>query len=282
MPFGQSKLSRRIAARSWEQEGAIPCSRHLLFAMLGCGALAAGGGAYAQQNIGSTALSRNQVSREIAGAAGPLNNGDPVFRDEIVRTGEDSTAKLVFLDSTNLAIGPISRVTLDRFVYSGGATGQELTVNLAKGIFRFTTGALDKKAYTISTPTASIGVRGTVLDIDVRSAQSRVTLVEGQALVCPRKPGITFEQQRRNCSSGAGGAHGGHCDCVELDNAGQTATSKKAGGSVQASLTSTPVNFASLCAGGGSLCSAGAYASLSPIGGGGGGGGFPSGALCGH
>ena len=172
-------------------------------------------------------------------------------------------------------------MTLDRFVYSGGATGQALTVNLAKGIFRFTTGALDKKAYTISTPTASIGVRGTVLDIDARSAQSRVTLVEGQALVCPRKPGITFDQQRRNCSGAAGGAHEGHCDCVELNNAGQTATAKKGGGSVQASLTSTPVNFASLCAGDASLCSGGAYASASPVGGGGG-GGFPSGGLCGH
>jgi hypothetical protein len=241
----------------------------------------AAGGAQAQQNIGSTALAHNNVSRELSGAAGPLSAGDPVYRDELVRTGEDSTAKLIFLDSTNLAMGPTSRVTLDRFVYVGEANGQQLTVNLAKGIFRFTTGKLDKSAYTISTPTAWLGVRGTVLDIDVRSPQSRVTLVEGQALVCPRRAGITFEQQRRNCSGGAGAAHGAHCDCVELNNAGQTGTAKRAGGSIQASLTSTPVNFASLCAGDASLCSGGAYASASPIGGGGG-GGFPSGALCGH
>ncbi|HKN26614.1 MAG TPA: FecR domain-containing protein [Roseiarcus sp.] len=238
----------------------------------------AAGGAQAQQNIGSTALSQNMVSRVLSGAAGPLNSGDPVYRDELVRTGEDSTAKLTFLDSTNLAIGPTSRVTLDVFVYAGGTSAQKLTVNLAKGIFRFTTGALDKKAYEISTPTASIGVRGTVLDIDVRSPQTRVTLVEGQALVCPRRPGITFEQQRRNCSRAEGGARGAHCDCVDLNNAGQTASVKKVRGADQASLTSTPVNFASLCAGDASLCSGGsyAYASASP------GGGFPSGALCGH
>ena len=238
----------------------------------------AAGGAQAQQNIGSTALSQNMVSRVLSGAAGPLSSGDPVYRDELVRTGEDSTAKLIFLDSTNLAIGPTSRVTLDVFVYAGGTSAQKLTVNLAKGIFRFTTGALDKKAYEISTPTASIGVRGTVLDIDVRSPQTRVTLVEGQALVCPRRPGITFEQQRRNCSRAEGGARGAHCDCVDLNNAGQTASVKKARGVDEASLTSTPVDFASLCAGDASLCSGGsyAYASASP------GGGFPSGALCGH
>ncbi len=109
-------------------------------------ALAAGGVARAQQNIGSTVLANNNVSRELAGAAGPLKSGDAVFRDELVRTGEDSTAKLIFLDSTNLAIGPTSRVTLDQFVYAGEVNGQKMTVNLAKGIFRFTTGALDKRA----------------------------------------------------------------------------------------------------------------------------------------
>ena len=78
----------------------------------------------AQQNIGATAEAHNQVSRELSGAAAPLNPGDPVFRNELVRTGADSTAKLVFLDSTNLAIGPTSRVTLDQFVYAGELTGR--------------------------------------------------------------------------------------------------------------------------------------------------------------
>ncbi len=148
----------------------------------------ASGVAHAQQNIGSTAEAHNNVSHELSGAEGPLKAGDSVFRNELVRTGADSTAKLVFLDSTNLAIGPTSRVTLDQFVYAGEFNGQKMTINLAKGIFRFTTGSLDKKAYEISTPTASIGVRGTVVDIDARSAQTRLTLVEARrscARGCP-------------------------------------------------------------------------------------------------
>ena len=226
-------------------------------------ALAACKGANAQQNIGSTAESHNIVSRELAGAAAALNKGDSVFRDEIVRTGEESTAKLVFLDSTNLAIGPTSRVTLDQFVYSTEVSAQKVTVNLVKGVFRFTTGALDKKAYEIKTPTASIGVRGTQLDIGVGSARTDVTLLEGVAIVCAR-----------------GGGH-----CVVLDQAGQTArATKTASGRIQTGFASTPVDVGSLCAG--SVCNAVAYASLGPGGGrgggGGGGGGFPSGALCGH
>ena len=136
----------------------------------------------AQQAIGSTATAQNQVTRELAGASAPLSAGDSVFVNEAVKTGQDSVAKLVFLNSTNLVVGPTSRVVLDRFVYAGDPNAQKVAVNLTKGIFRFTTGGLDKKAYAINTPTAAIGVRGTVLDIDVGSAQTRVTLVEGQAI----------------------------------------------------------------------------------------------------
>jgi hypothetical protein len=237
------------------------------------------GVSHAQQHIGSTVLAKNDVTREISGASAPLTAGEDVFRNEIVKTGVESTAKLVFLDSTNLGVGPISRVTLDQFVYVGEANGQKMAVNLAKGVFRFTTGKLDKNAYIISTPNAAIGVRGTVLDIGVQSAQSKVTLVEGQALVCPRRPGITFAQQVRNCTRAAGGPGGPRCECVDLNNAGQTALVKKSGGANQASFTSTPVDFAANCAGAAALCSGSTYASATTPGGG---GGFPAGALCGR
>ena len=193
-----------------------------------------------------------------------------------------STAKLVFLDSTNLAIGPTARVTLDQFVYSGEFNGQKMTVNLAKGVFRFTTGTLDKRAYEIATPTASFGVRGTVLDIEVRDGESRATLVEGQALACPRRPGITFDEQVRNCTSGA--EQGASCDCFDLNIEGQTAQVRRiARGVNKAGLSSRPVNVHALCTG--SVCSKTAYASVKPAGvrtAGGGKGGFPAGALCGR
>lgn len=213
--------------------------QHIL--IVGC-ALAAGVvGAEAQEHIGSTALARNDVTRESAGASAPLVTGDSVFRNETVRTGADSNARLVFLDSTNLGVGPTSSVKLDQFVYVGQSNGQKMTVNLAKGVFRFTTGVLDKKAYEITTPTAAIGVRGTVLDIAVQGPDTRVTLVEGQALVCPRRPGVSFAQQERNCAKAAGGVGGAHCDCVDLKNVGQTAQVKKTG---SATVTSNAVNYA--------------------------------------
>lgn len=212
----------------------------------------------AQSNIGATELVKNDVSREIGGAGGKLATGDPVYRNEIVKTGQESAAKLVFLDSTNLAVGAISRVVLDRFVYDGGEGGQTVAVKLTKGLFRFTTGALDKKAYSVTTPTAAIGVRGTVLDISVSNATTRVTLREGKAIVCPVERGSAFEQLARDCARGRGG---GNCHCTSLDHVGQTVQATRgASGTVTTTRVTAPVSVASLCSGG--FCSATSYASL--------------------
>ena len=239
-----------------------------------CALAGAGETARAQQKVGSTAAVINDVTRELSGAVSPLKAGDAVFRNEVVRTAAASKAKLVFLDSTNLVIGPGSETTLDEFVYSGPTelpSAQKMQVSLTRGVFRFTTGTLDKKAYLISTPTSSVAVQGTVLDIDVGGGLTRVTLVEGRSLVCPRRPGVTFEQQRRACAKAPGGRRAPGCDCVELNDPGQTAEVTTAGGSTRASLPSTRVDSAQLCAGG-SLCATQRYAAA----------GFPRGALCGH
>jgi hypothetical protein len=234
--------------------------------------------ASAQQNIGSAAAAHNDVTRELAGTNGRLAEGDSVFRDESVRTGSESTAKLVFLDSTSLAVGPISRVVLDRFVYDPNPTSQTMAISLAKGVFRFTTGVLDKNAYSITTPTASIGVRGTVLDIRVEAARSRVTLVEGRALVCPRRKGETFEHEARACArDGASPARGRRCECVVLDQPGQTASVVATKGGPSAMPTGAAVQFASLCAQDPQLCTGAQFAGGGPQS-----AGWSPGALCGR
>jgi len=213
--------------------------------------------ALADQNIGSAAVAEKEVVRQLAGGSGRLGVGDPLFRDEVVRTGAESAAKLVFLDSTNLAVGPTSQVVLDRFVYDPSRGAEGMGVKLAKGVFRFTTGVLHEDAYSITTPTAAIGVRGTVLDISVRGSQTRVTVVKGAALVCPIKKGITFAQQARACEQ----THSSKCDCKSV-GVGQTAQVSGPGGT--ALLSPSPVQFANFCSGG-SLCSSENYASLNPV-----------------
>ena len=157
--------------------------------------------AHAQQRIGEAAHVRNSVVRVSAGRTRALSIGGSVFRRETVRTGRASSARLVFLDSTNLMLGPGSSVVLNRFVFSGRSSRRTLTINLARGAFRFTTGQLDKRAYKIRTPLATIGVRGTVLGIQSTRRVSRITLADdGAALVCARFARRCLELRKRGDS----------------------------------------------------------------------------------
>ena len=61
-----------------------------------------------------------------------------------------------------------SNVRLDKFVYDPNNKGAgKVAINATKGAYRFITGEQDKKAYEITTPYATLGVRGTVLEIVV-------------------------------------------------------------------------------------------------------------------
>lgn len=142
------------------------------------------------QTIGVAATVRNDVAQLRGAKATPINAGEEVVRNEVVRTGVESATKIVFRDDTNLAVGPSSTVTLDRFVFSGENTAQKVTVNLVRGAFRFTSGGSDKRAYEIKTPLATIGVRGTQLGVlSEGRLRTTVNMLEGVAIICMRGTG---------------------------------------------------------------------------------------------
>ena len=74
-------------------------------------------------------------------------------------------AQIRFVDDTRLVVGPNSRLVIDEFVFNPDQTAQQVTIRMAKGTFRFLSGNSPSKAYSIRTPTMTIGVRGTVLDV---------------------------------------------------------------------------------------------------------------------
>jgi hypothetical protein len=149
-----------------------------ILAMAIAGALHASA-AYAQSQIGSAATTKNQVEGIDDSGTQPLPAGGSVFQNERVRTGEDSQAQLVFLDRTNLGVGPKSEVTLSRFVYNPDRKNGQVALEVGRGVFRFVTGSQDPKDYAIKTPIATIGVRGTEFHLLVDLDLIVVALVHG-------------------------------------------------------------------------------------------------------
>jgi ferric-dicitrate binding protein FerR (iron transport regulator) len=186
-----------------------------------------------EQRIGNTVIVKNQVDQLTGAAAKSISVGDNVFLDETVQTGQDSTGKFVLSDATNLAMGPKSTVKLDRFVFSGGgeSTYSKAVLSLTKGTFRFITGNSAKTAYEIDTPTASIGVRGTIVDIKIDKGGTTVALQEGNATVCQR--------------------HTAHCAAM---TPGQTVSVTTTKNITKVTLAPSTWTFASTCGGSSALC----------------------------
>ncbi len=122
----------------------------------------------------------------ISGAGGDkiLAPEAPVYSGDRISTDAVGTAQIRFRDDTKLVVGPNSSLVIDAFVFSGN-TGSNISLNAVKGAFRFLTGKSPKNAYKITTPTATIGVRGTKFDISIeREGTTRVADYEGITEIC--------------------------------------------------------------------------------------------------
>ncbi len=137
--------------------------------------------------VGLTVTVRNDVN-QVEPKISKILQGDDVIRDELVQTLQDSGAKFVLKDNTNLVLGPNSKLRIDKAVFSDQHSISEIAIRLTTGSFRFITGASPKESYAISTPLATIGVRGTIIDARHEATQDTVRLNEGQARVCLPPP----------------------------------------------------------------------------------------------
>ena len=102
--------------------------------------------AHAQARVGEAVVIKNEVVRVAGVATSQINVGDGVLRDEIVRSGLDSVARLVMADSTNLSLGPNATIKLDRTVFNDEHTYRDIVIRLTTGAFRFVTGHSEKTA----------------------------------------------------------------------------------------------------------------------------------------
>jgi hypothetical protein len=228
--------------------------RVLYISTLGLTAALAAGPAHAQARVGEAAVIQNEVVRVTESASSPIHVGDGVLRDETVRTGVESAARLVMADNTNLSLGPSATLKLDRSVFNDEHSYRDIAIRLTSGAFRFVTGHSEKAAYRITTPVANIGVRGTILDILSLRGNTTVVLQEGASRVCT----LSFQ-------------------CIELTQPGDTAIIKSTAGKVTIQKTNNPPwSFAATCAAAAGLCTVTQYADATPA------ADDPTGLLCGR
>jgi hypothetical protein len=170
----------------------------MLFSVF-CTAVALLGGPAAAQttagDIGAAVAVRNQVTGIRTGQERTLAVGNRVFQNERISTGATGVAQLMFTDQTTLSIGPRSQVTLDRYVYNPGQDAGDVAVTFTRGAVRFVSGTQRSQNYQVRTPVATIGVRGTIIDLLLINGRMFGILDEG-ALTFTLPSGQTIDLNR--------------------------------------------------------------------------------------
>jgi len=124
-----------------------------------------------------------------------LSVNDAVEQDDRVKTSAKGSTEIKFVDGTTLTIGPNSEVVLDKMIFDGDRA-QNATIRVVRGAMRFASGRSDHSAYHIETKVATIGVRGTVIDVSVEGDKMIYSTVEGDAEVCNRNTGAGCRRVR--------------------------------------------------------------------------------------
>lgn len=127
-----------------------------------------------------------QASARIVSAQGQVNaidgagqrrrlvDGGSIYPGDLVETGSGTRAVLAFRDDTRITLGGSTRFRVDNFVYDDKNAGEgRFLASVLKGSVRALTGLIAKannRNVGFSTATATIGIRGTGLDINCTGA----------------------------------------------------------------------------------------------------------------
>jgi hypothetical protein len=138
-------------------------------------------GAAAQGRVGVTsAASGDPLGKPPALPERVLRIGVDVQANEQVTTGTNDRAHLVFLDGSSLTVGPNARLTIDKFVYDADKKTGEIAISATEGVFRLVGGRISKKnAILVTTPSATIGVRGGIVLFEVARNRTVSTFAFG-------------------------------------------------------------------------------------------------------
>ena len=121
--------------------------------------------ANAEQQIGVVTVSYGTATAEGADGVRELTADSPIFADDVISTGDAGSAvEIKFTDGALLSQGPNSSIILDTYVFDPDQSTGEMTVKLLEGTFRSVTGEivdLNPGGFSLQTPLATIGIRGT-------------------------------------------------------------------------------------------------------------------------
>ena len=182
----------------------LPLSRFVLWLLASTGLSSLG---FAQEPSGTAVDVRPDVDATGITGARVLEAPGDVYQGDLISTDPGGRAQIQFVDDTRFVVGPNSRVTIDEFIFNPNRTAESVLFTATKGSFRFISGSSAKEAYRVTTPTMTIGVRGSAYNFTVLIGGR--TLLQwlderGYACVVPREAPPPREERTECVELGPG------------------------------------------------------------------------------
>lgn len=149
----------------------------LLLAFSVDGAWAADGAGTITRFRGAAIATRDSQSR-------PLATGAAIFVGDKISTAKNTRLEMSMTDRTVITLGDHSFLVIDEFVFEPGKQGNA-ALELIKGVFLAASGAIagiEGGSLTVTTPLATIGIRGTKFWGEQNTDLLEVALLDGKGV----------------------------------------------------------------------------------------------------
>ncbi|MFK7877331.1 MAG: tandem-95 repeat protein, partial [Paracoccaceae bacterium] len=107
-----------------------------------------------------------------------LATGELIYPNDVVSTETGSTVSLVFVDGTVFTLAQSSRMIIDGLIYDPDGSDNAAVFDLVRGGFVFVAGQIAKTGdMDVNTPTSTIGIRGTTVEVQILVNDDGITEV---------------------------------------------------------------------------------------------------------
>ena len=121
-----------------------------------------------EEPIGSVASVTGSASVVRNNATMPLKVKDDIYLNDVVQTAAKSSLGITFIDATTFNLKANAQITIDTYVYEDGGQNNAGVFDVARGTAAFVAAAVAKTGdMKITTPTATLGIRGTTGLVEV-------------------------------------------------------------------------------------------------------------------
>jgi hypothetical protein len=134
--------------------------------------------------IGLVIAVSGEAFAERSGGRVPLALKTPIMESDTLITGTGARLQVLLDDESSLTIGADSSLEMSEFVNAGDAPC--FGARLGQGILRIITGTITEanpEGFKITTPLATIGIRGTILVVDATDRHTTVRVVSSERAV---------------------------------------------------------------------------------------------------